>query len=51
MLLKTKGINEKRKEDSRGICGLVLKGEQTAQEKEEEEDKDKKKDKNKTRLI
>jgi hypothetical protein len=37
MILKTKGTVEYRSKDIRGISGLVVKGEQTAQEKEEEE--------------
>lgn len=42
MLLKTKGINEHRTSGIRGICGLVIKGEETAQQKEDEENKQKK---------
>lgn len=42
MLLKTKGINEHRTSGIRGICGLVVKGEETAQQKEEDENKQKK---------
>lgn len=42
MLLKTKGINEDRTSGIRGICGLVIKGEETASEKEELENKQKK---------
>lgn len=42
MLLKTKGINEHRTSGIRGICGLVVKGEETAQDKEDELNKQKK---------